>query len=481
MTVAARTIAASPPPTRSRSDNQFLAPALEVLETPPSPVGTALLLIICLLAAVALAWAYLGRIDIIATAQGKIQPVGRVKVVQPLYGGKVVGLPPANGTEVHRGDVLFQLDSTEAIADERDAETALASVQAEATRRREALVAGAAAGDPRGARIDWAADVPAKLRKREDAILASELGQLDASLTSLRSQMRQKEGERDHLQDTLDEQASLVDTLQQRVAMRNTLVGENAGPIAGVIDATETLKTQRTQLAIQKGQLADAVAGIDVLGAEIEKARSTFISDQTEKLGDAERQAEDLEQRLAKSRAELAQMTVRSPIDGVVQASAISTEGQVVTAGEEVLRVVPAGATLELEVYVPNRDIGFVHVGQPAVVKLDAFPFTQYGTVPATITKIATDAIPEPDAERREEDAAAAPQTSLFAGAERTQNLVFAVTLKLEQNAVQADGADVSLSPGMSATAEVRTGSRRILAYVFSPLVEVASDAMKER
>ncbi|WP_434713595.1 HlyD family type I secretion periplasmic adaptor subunit (plasmid) [Rhizobium sp. YTUHZ045] len=480
MTVAARTTAAPPPP-RSRSDNQFLAPALEVLETPPSPVAAALLLIICLLATIALAWAYVGRIDIIATAQGKIQPVGRVKVVQPLYGGKVVVLPPPNGTEVHRGEVLFQLDPTEASADEKDAEAALSSVQAEATRRRAALAAATATEVNRSARINWEADVPEKLRRREDAILSSELGQLDASLTSLRSQMRQKEGERDHLQDTLDEQASLVDTLQQRVAMRNTLVGENAGPMASVIDATETLKTQRTQLAIQKGEFADAAAGIDILGAEIEKTRSAFISDQTEKLGDAERQAEDLEQRLAKSRAELAQMTVRSPIDGVVQASVISTEGQVVTAGEEVLRVVPGGAALELEVYVPNRDIGFVHVGQSAVVKLDAFPFTEYGTVPATITKIATDAIPEPDAERREEDTAAAPQTSLFAGAERTQNLVFAVTLKLEQNAVRADGVDVSLSPGMSATAEVRTGSRRILAYVFSPLVEVASDAMKER
>ncbi|AGS25815.1 HlyD family type I secretion periplasmic adaptor subunit [Rhizobium etli] len=481
MSATNRSVLALPSRSRTRSDQEFLAPALEVLETPPSPVGTALIVIICLLAMIGLAWAYIGRIDIIASAQGKIQPIGRVKVVQPLYGGKVVLLPPANGTEVHRGDVLFQLDSTEAIADEKDAEEALSSVQAETNRRRAALAAAAATEANRSDQIDWEADIPEKLRQRENAILASELGQLDASLASLRSQMRQKEGERDHLQDTLDEQASLVDTLQQRVAMRSTLVGENAGPLAGVIDATETLKTQRTQLAIQKGQLADAVAGIDVLKAEIEKTRSTFVSDQTEKLGAAERQAEDLEQRLAKSRAELAQMTVRSPIDGVVQASVISTEGQVVTAGEEVLRVVPAGATLELEVYVPNRDIGFVHVGQPAVVKLDAFPFTQYGTIPATITKIATDAIPAPDAERREEDNAAAPEASLFAGAERTQNLVFAVTLKLERSTVRVDGADIPLSPGMSATAEVRTGSRRILAYVFSPLVEVASAAMRER
>nr|WP_246724423.1 MULTISPECIES: HlyD family efflux transporter periplasmic adaptor subunit [Rhizobium] len=94
---------------------------------------------------------------------------------------------------------------------------------------------------------------------------------------------------------------------------------------------------------------------------------------------------------------------VRSPINGVVQASVISTEGQVVNAAEEVLRIVPAGATLELELCVPNRDIGFVHVGQPAVVKLDAFPFTQHGTVSAAITKIAATVLPRecPKRDRR--------------------------------------------------------------------------------
>lgn len=465
---------------RTRSDQEFLAPALEVLETPPSPAGIALIMVICLLATTSLAWAYVGRIDIIASAQGKIQPVGRVKVVQPLYSGKISKLPPPNGTEVHRGDVLLELDSAEASADATDAERALASCKAEINRRRTALIAAKnrGAGTPI---IAWEPNVELKLRQREDAILASDVAQLDSSLASLQAQLRQKESERDHLETTIAEQSSLVDTLQQRVDMRSTLAGQNAGPMASVIDATETLKTQRTQLAVQKGELASAIAGADVIETEIDKTRNAFIAEQAEKLGEAERQVEDLEQRLAKSRAILAQSTIRSPIDGVVQASAITTEGQVVTPGEEVLRVVPSGPELELEVYVPNRDIGFIHIGQKAVVKLDAFPFTQYGTIDATIAKIATDAIPQADAARREEDAASAPQTSLFVGAERTQNLVFAVTLALKQNHIRADGTDVLLSPGMSATAEIVTGTRRIISYVFSPIMETANDALRER
>lgn len=131
---------------------------------------------------------------------------------------------------------------------------------------------------------------------------------------------------------------------------------------------------------------------------------------------------------------------------------------------------------------MPNKDIGFIKVGQEAVIKLDAFPFTRYGTVPAKVFKVAADAIPEPDAARREGDGSLARQSeALFGTAERTQNLVFPVTLKLLASDIQADGSRVRLTPGMAATAEVRTGQRRILEYVFSPLVEVAEEAMHER
>jgi hemolysin D len=174
-------------------------------------------------------------------------------------------------------------------------------------------------------------------------------------------------------------------------------------------------------------------------------------------------------------------MTLRSPIDGTVQASSITSVGQVVTVGEDVMRVVPEGSTLELEAYVLNKDIGFIKVGQDAVVKLEAFPFTRYGTIPARVIKIAADAIPEPDAARREGDPAARQSETTFGGAERMQNLVFPVTLSLEADQILADGRNVQLSAGLAAVAEVRTGERRILEYVFSPLIEVAEEALHER
>src|SRR5438270_11422144 len=126
------------------SDHEFLPAALEILETPPSPVRIALLGIICAFAAVALAWSYFGRIDIIATAQGKFQPTGRVKVIQPLDTGKVLASYVENGKHVQQSDVLVELDPSEGAAEVEQYRTGLASYRAEALRRRVAIDAARA-------------------------------------------------------------------------------------------------------------------------------------------------------------------------------------------------------------------------------------------------------------------------------------------------------------------------------------------------
>jgi hemolysin D len=145
------------------------------------------------------------------------------------------------------------------------------------------------------------------------------------------------------------------------------------------------------------------------------------------------------------------------------------------------MRIVPDDAGLEIEVYVLNKDIGFVKPGQQAVVKVESFPFTQYGTIAAKVTRVARDAIPEPEANQSEGDPAHAANSSAFAGAQRTQNLVFPVTLQPEAATIGVDGGAMPLTSGMAATVEIKTGSRRILGFIFSPLVEIGESAMRER
>ena len=151
--------------------------------------------------------------------------------------------------------------------------------------------------------------------------------------------------------------------------MRASLVEKFAGSRADLISAMETMQYQQTALAQQVGQLAEAEANLSVIARDTEKAYETFISDNAQKLAEAERQADDYAQRLAKTLAKLDHMTLRAPISGTIQASSVTTVGQVLTSGEEIMRIVPEDAVLEIECYLPNQDIGFVKEGQEAVVK----------------------------------------------------------------------------------------------------------------
>jgi hemolysin D len=195
--------------------------------------------------------------------------------------------------------------------------------------------------------------------------------------------------------------------------MRQSLVESRAGAKSAVIDATETLQYQITQLAMQQGQLASLIGGLGVVDRDMEKAIESFLSENAQKLSEAERQSEDLEQKLAKALALIEHLTLKAPMSGLIQASTLTTIGQVVASGQEIMRIVPDHARLEIEVYVLNKDIGFVRAGQEAVVKIESVPFTQYGTIDAIVTRVAHDAIPEPDASLNEGDPARRQQRSL--------------------------------------------------------------------
>ncbi len=244
-----------------------------------------------------------GRLDIIAAAQGKFQPTGPVKVIESVETGRVAAIHVANDSLVKAGDVLVELDRSAAEADVNAAREDLASARAEALRRRAELAAAKAPAFASPPAVDWPDDVAQPLRDRENRVLSADLGQLAATFASFDAQRAQKTAERDMLRRTIATQQKLVATLQTRVDMRTKLVEAQAGAKAAVIDATETLQYQQIQLAMQEGQLASASTGLEVIARDSEKAVETFLSDEAQKLGDAERRAEDDRQRLAKAEA----------------------------------------------------------------------------------------------------------------------------------------------------------------------------------
>jgi hemolysin D len=476
---------ANPParkPSTSRADQEFLPAALEILETPPSPVMTSLIWLLTAFVVTALVWAWFGRIDIIAMAQGKIQPPGRVKIVQPVEAGKVSEIKVTNGDQVAKGDVLISFEPDEAKADVNNLELATLGFEAEILRRGAAVVT---AGDTNGqnhlSSINWPEHIPQTTRQREESVLTADLIQLSAQVSAIDAQADVKRSEQQRLTSTIEAQTTLVATLQKRVDMRAGLVPSGAGSKASVFDSQEVLQRETAILVGEKGQLGETKSAIKSLAAERQKQIQSFLAENVQKRAEASKQRDDYSERLIKVRNRLKHMTLYSPADGTVQALNIFTIGQVVMAGQEIMRIVPSDAKLEVEAYLPNKDIGFVELGQEVTVKVESFPFTRYGMLTGHVSHLAHDAIPLPEASQIEGNPAQSNSTATFAGAERTQNLVFPMTISLDNPVLVVDGKPVAMSPGMTVSAEIKTGSRRILEYVFSPLAETASESMKER
>lgn len=502
------TSALAPPPPQSRRgapsgvsgrNREFLPAALEILETPPSPLPIAMMMTICAFFALAFAWSFFGRLDVNAVAQGKLEAVGRVKVLQSLDPGKVAALHAENGARVKAGELLIELDPAEALADERGARDMLQDSLAEVARRRLAIDTARAAqraaaqngsptatlealaADPQG-KIDWKEALPENVRLREESVLTADLTQIADALRALDKQVAQKQATIQRLRMSIAYQTTLIETLSQRVATRQEAIDLKVGTKINLYDAKEGLEKSQSMLASDQGQLIETDAAVSELLSEKIKALSQFIAENENKADDAARKADEARAALAKASAKLSHMKLYAPIDGVVQQLSVTTYGQVVGAGQQLAIVTPTEGALQVEALVANMDIGFVKVGQDVAVKLDAFPFTRFGALHGKVVRIAAGAVDEQEAKRTLANATAPANLSGGQTAQgQPDSFVFPVTVAIDESAMHVDGATIPLTPGMTATVDIRTDSRRIIDYLLSPLAKTASEAMTER
>ncbi|MDX2159192.1 MAG: HlyD family type I secretion periplasmic adaptor subunit [Hyphomicrobiaceae bacterium] len=471
-------------PVRFATDQEFLPAALEILETPPSPVATSLMLAICAMVVAGLTWSVFGWLDIHAVAPGKIQPSGRTKVVQPLEAGRVAAINVESGRLVKEGDVLIELDPTETSADLEALTREHESVLAEQLRRA-AAVASAKSEQYLPQPIAFTPLVGRGVREREQGMLVAELDQLRAVIEGLRAQLAERRATVRRLQGSIEARSKLIDLAKERVGMREEIKTRGAGSRALIIDAELQYENYITTDANERGQLIEIDAAISSLERRIEQVVVQFIAEQTQKMIEAERRSERLEQEIIKAKSRSERTKLKAPITGTVQQLDVTSLGQVVSSGQAIMSIVPTDSLLEVEAMIANKDIGFVKPGQAVTVKVEAFPFTRYGTIEGEVVKVSTDAVEERNATAMMDAASAArPQQSAGGGLPKAspgQNLVFPATLRLSKRAIVVDGKEIPLTPGMAVTAEVKTGQRRAISYLLSPLGELLSSSGKER
>ncbi len=487
------------------SDREFLPAALEILETPPSPLPVALMLTICAFIAAALVWSFFGRLDVHAVAPGRIETASRAKIVQPFDNGKVAAIHIENGATVKVGQPLLELDPAEAQADANTARDAMDSNSAEIARRAYAVraarsipreldgakalesglesVALSSAISEAEAKIDFAPTTPADDRLRERSVLTADLNQLGDTLVNLDKQIAQKEATRQRLDMSIGFQNVLMETLTDRVGTRQRAIELQVGTKINLYDAKEELEKSQSQLASDQGQKIETEAALNELRSQKAKSVSQFIADNENKAADAARKLNDARQSLAKAAAKLERTKLVAPIDGVIQQLAVTTIGQVVTTGQQLAMVTPSEGALQVDVLVANLDIGFIKPGQDVVVKVDAFPFTRFGALKGKVKRIATQAISEAEAKRAMADVTAPNNNNPASNSAPGQpdSFVFPVTVTLDQSTMRIGDVDIPLTSGMTVSAEIKTDSRRVIDYLLSPLSKVGSEALRER
>jgi hemolysin D len=475
----------SGPPARGNeqraADSEFLPAALEVMETPASPRRLEVIGAIFGLLACISALSYFGYISDYTLAPGKIQATGRTKVIEPRELGQVTAIRVSDGDRVKEGAILVELDPTNAVASRAIIADQLFSLRAELARLRIELTAARAQTVDTTVAITWDDDIPPKMREREEGVLRANLSQLAATLADLAAQRGAAEVSRDKFSANIVAQNALLTVTSEHVSMNEALEREGWNSRAKVLEILEKLRKQQIAQSALQGGLANAEAAIPVIDAQIAKAREDFVTNATQSLSTSDRLLDDLKQQLIKADQTLANMTLRSPLAGVIHATAVTTIGQVVKPGQQLMQVVPEGVPLEVIGYVTNTDIGFVKVGQKVEIKLDTFQYATYGTIPGTVTSVGSDALPADTTKNVLQAAALDGNVAQTTTAQKTGNIVFPVTVEASRSTMNIDGKIVALSPGMAVMIDIKTEDRRAIDYVVSPLIDLFSTAAHEQ
>jgi hemolysin D len=372
-------------------------------------------------------WAIFGRMDIVVEASGEIIPSGRTKTIASVEVASVKALYVEEGQSVRKGDVLIELDPSAACADQDKAmhTTEMAALQ---LARAEAMIAAINSLKP--PRLPAVRGVsPEKLREAQK--------HLDGQFQDFRMKLQR------------------IDWQIKNYTLTLPLVTKTASDyktLSETHDVSVHAYLEKEQARIElEGKLFDARNQRAALIAEIRRSAYDARTEAEKIIGESQ---PDIRRAVFHRKL----LTLLAPVDGTVQQLQVHTIGGVVPAAQPLMLIVPREHQVEVEAMVLNRDIGFVEEGQSAAIKVDAFQYTKYGLVPGHVIHIARDAVND-----------------------EKKGLVYKVKIALDKDSLLVEGRETKLSVGMSVNVDIKTGDRRAIEYVLSPLLQLHHESLRER
>ncbi len=448
-------------PIRQADEHAFLPAHLELIDTPVSALPKWIGRLIMLFLLLALAWAWFGKVDIVAVATGQITPSGRSKTIQPVETAVVKQVYVKNGETVQQDQLLMELVAMGVEADYSKSEEALKAAKLSQLRQRALLKAMDSDSHP----ILEADEQTTALFGENHSLFTQEQllahsqyvswkaqkQKLEATIQQRQAEIKTTEIEVKKLGEMQKYGKELRDGLKQLYHQKHSSKQEYYAQEYQYIELINNLNAQRSRLN-------ELTAGLTQANEEYRYYVESFRRDVLDQLRTANDNVAQISFEVAKSKERQQFTTIRSPVDGTVQQLQTHTIGGVVTTAQPLMVIVPKEDSLEIEAMISNKDIGFVKVGQEVVIKLEAFPYTRYGYITGKVKTLSFDAI---------QDEKLGP--------------VFAATISMDKSHLIIEGKTVNLMAGMAVSAEIKTGKRRVMDYLLSPLRSTVEESMRER
>ncbi len=437
---------------RNKSEfSDFLPNMVLMMEKPPSFYARLVSILVMIFVVITLLWLTLAKVDIVVTAQGKVVPSGKIKIIQAADAGVVRSILVRDGQSVSAGDTLIEFDSTVSDADSVQLLSRVQESELKVQRQRISL----------GEKVTLGSGVSDKV------LVAEERQLLENNLTADREEIELLNLERAQLkaayegaQLELKKLEGVVEYNRQQAIQKKRYAEE--GLIAGAEAADAEFKHQDSvrELTVLRERVVEARQRFNSAREKIKSKRTQHRNNYLGKLAEARVELKEARQNYIKATNQQTLQVLKAPVDGIVQQLSVNTVGAVVTRADQLLVLIPTSGNLEIEAKILNKDIGFVDAEQSTNVKVDAFEYTRYGHLNGQIEWVASDSV-----------------------LDKERGPIYPARIQLSDTTLprRVNNRVAKVLPGMNVTVDVVIGQRRLIEYFSGPLLRYKDESLNER
>lgn len=429
-------------------------------EEEPADIGRIVLWTISVLILACIVWSIFGKLDIVATAEGKLVPHTLIKIVQPSEAGIIQHVYVTEGESVKQGQVLARMDSTLFSADREGAQRELAYLHMQERRMVAEL-----SGQQMLALPEDDTDLYAKVNEQYFSHKNEYMNRLAQQISQLEKMKNEKESAK-QMQTKMEKSLPLY---KETADIYNDLENKKFFSHMSAAEKQRDYLDKKYELEAQRASVKSIENGVKGQEQRVQEIQNTYQNELNSELLNTRARIDQKKLELEKNEFKEGQMEIKASQNGIITDLVITTQGTVVQPGTVIMSLVPENEKLYADVAIRNEDVGFVHVGQEAKIKVIAYPFQQYGMLIGQVERVSADA--ESNQSQGNGNGGGANQASFYKAR---------VVIK-ETDLKDSQGKPLQLFSGMQVVAEINQGNRTIMNYFVSNLKKVLSESVSER